>query len=119
MGTDGVIRYNREEHSFELRNSHGTQHLPWHPEKSFVGMYEEFARSLDTGQPQQMPTARDGIVASRIAQDATEEAIRTRQQPALSSSARATDVHLAPHDIPIDEMDLPLSSPTTRGNEST
>ena len=24
IGSDGVIRYNREEHSFELRNSHGT-----------------------------------------------------------------------------------------------
>jgi predicted dehydrogenase len=35
IGSDGVIRYNREEHSFELRNSHGTQWLAWHPEKNF------------------------------------------------------------------------------------
>lgn len=119
VGTDGVILYNREKHPFEVRNSRGTQHLPWHPEKSLVGMCKEFAHSLGAGQPQQMPTARDGVVASRIAQGAKQDAIRTRQQPALSSASRATDVYLVPHDTPIDEMDLPLSSPTTRGNELT
>lgn len=115
VGTDGTIRYNREEHSFQLRNSHGTQHLPWHPEKSFVGLYEEFARALESGSPRQMPTAQDGIMASRIAQAATEEAIRTRKQPELSSTARAEDVHLDPEEVPFDSMHLPMSSPTTRG----
>jgi predicted dehydrogenase len=115
IGTDGVIRYNREEHSFELRNSHGTQHLPWHPEKSFVGMYEEFAQALESGESQQMPTARDGIMASRIAQAATKEATQTRKQPRPSSTSRASDVHLDPDEVPLDAMDLPMSSPTTRG----
>ena len=39
----------REEHTFELRNSHGTQWLAWHPEKNFTGMYAEFQRALQTG----------------------------------------------------------------------
>ncbi|MEF8817696.1 MAG: Gfo/Idh/MocA family oxidoreductase [Salinibacter sp.] len=114
VGTDGVIRYNREEHAFELRNSHGTQHLPWHPEKSFVGMYEEFARALESGRPQQMPTARDGILASRIAQDATEQAIRERNQ-SPPDQEQAVDVQGDPHEIPLDAAHLPMSSPTTRG----
>lgn len=118
VGTDGVIRYNREEHSFEVRNSHGTQHLPWHPEKSFVGMYDEFARVLESGEPLQMPTARDGIRASQIAQQATEEAIRERRQAATSETIEGADIRAITRGIPLDEMDLPMSSPTTRGRES-
>ena len=49
IGTDGVIRYNREEHTFEVRNSRGTLHLPWYPEKNFRGMYEELARATRRG----------------------------------------------------------------------
>lgn len=111
IGTDGVIRYCREEHSFELRNSHGTQHLPWHPEKSFVGIYAEFARALASGRPGDMPTARDGILASRIARTATEEAIRNRDRPSRqhpSSRMPAADVPAFPDEIPVDFMHLPL-----------
>ncbi len=111
VGTDGVIRYNREEHSFELRNSHGTQHLPWHPEKSFAGMYHEFARALETGTPGDMPTAYDGIRATRIAAMATDEAIRNRDKPSRdcpSSKKRAVDVHPLPEEVPLDRLDLPL-----------
>lgn len=118
VGTDGVIRYSREEHSFELRNSHGTQYLPWHPEKSFVGLHAEFANALESGQPKEMPTARDGIRASRIAQAATEEAIRNRDQTSSVSPSknRAADVHVT-DEVPLDHMDLPMSSPTTRGDD--
>jgi len=113
IGTDGVIRYNREEHSFELRNSHGTHYLSWHPEKSFVGMYREFANALATGKPGDMPTARDGILASRIARTATEEAIRNRDKPSSNnpcSHMTAANVHADPEKIPIDFLDLPLKS---------
>lgn len=113
IGTDGVIRYNREEHAFELRNSHGTQHLPWHPEKSFVGIHAEFAKALQSGRPGDMPTARDGIKASRIAQAANEETIRTRKQPSMTGSpaeVRATDVHIISDEIAFDTMDLPIAS---------
>jgi predicted dehydrogenase len=80
IGTDGVIRYNREEHSFELRNSHGTHWLPWHPEKNFAGMHMEFAHALATGEARDMPTAMDGLLATRIARSATEEAIKSRER---------------------------------------
>jgi predicted dehydrogenase len=111
IGTDGVIRYSREEHAFELRNSFGTQHLPWHPEKSFAGMYEELVRALGSGRPGDMPTAGDGIRATRIARTATEQAIRDRDRPSRecpSSKCRAVDVRPLDARIPIDELDLPL-----------
>ncbi len=114
VGTDGVIRYDREEHSFVLRNSHGTQYLPWHPEKSFVGLYEAFAQALRSGEAGNMPTAQDGIAASRIAQTATEQAIREREQSSVdtpSSESRAADVHAAPQEVPLDHVDLPAPPP--------
>lgn len=109
IGTDGVIRYNREEHSFELRNSHGTQWLPWHGEKNFAGMHAEFARALARGTAGDMPTARDGLLATRIARLATEQAIEDRELPSKqhrSSLIRATDVHLQADEVPLDSMEL-------------
>jgi predicted dehydrogenase len=93
IGTDGVIRMNREEHSFELRNSHGTQWLAWHPEKNFAGMHAEFLHFLNTGDPHNLPTAEDGLLATRIARSATELAIRDRELCSAehrSTLARAT-----------------------------
>ncbi len=78
IGTDGVIRFNREEHSFELRNSYGTQYLAWHPEKNFRGMYDELLYVLTHPDDRNMPLAHDGLVATRIAREATEQAIRER-----------------------------------------
>ena len=78
IGTDGVLRYNREEHSFELRNSHGTQYLHWHGEKNFVGMYHEFAKALSTGQLGNLPSADDALAVTKIAEEATRQAIRDR-----------------------------------------
>jgi len=108
IGTDGVIRYNREEHSFEVRNSHGTQHLPWHPEKSFTGMYDEFARALKNGNPGDMPTADDGIIATRIATTAVDEAMRDRdraseEQPC--SLIRGNKIDALLHRVPMDTSD--------------
>ena len=78
IGTDGVIRYNREEHSFEIRNSQGTKYLPWEPEKNFLGMYKELHRALSTKKDGNMPLAEDGLAATRIARAATEDAISNR-----------------------------------------
>lgn len=110
IGTDGVIRYNREEHNFEIRNSHGTQWLPWHGEKNFAGMHAELARALTHGTPGDMPTARDGLLATRIARLATEQAIRDREAPSQahpSTLCRAKDVHLQPAEAPLDLLELP------------
>jgi predicted dehydrogenase len=116
IGTDGVIRYNREEHSFELRNSHGTQWLPWHGEKNFAGMHAEFARALARGTAGDMPTARDGLLATRIARLATEQAIRDRERPSTqhpSTLCRASDVHVQPDQVPLDVMEAPDEEPST------
>lgn len=97
IGTDGVIRYNREEHTFELRNSHGTQWLPWYPEKNFAGLFQEFAGVLASGKPGLMPTGQDGLIATRIARLATEQAMRDREPPSQehhSTKATSTNVKL-------------------------
>lgn len=108
IGTDGVIRYNREEHTFELRNSHGTQWLPWHPEKNFAGLFQEFARVLASGQPGLMPTGQDGLIATRIARLATEQAIHDREQPSQehhSTKAAAANIKLQPAQAAIVKME--------------
>jgi predicted dehydrogenase len=84
IGTDGVIRYNREEHSFEVRNSHGTRWMTWHAEKNFGGMYAEFSHALLTGESRNMPTAKDGLLATRIARKATRQAIHDREPSSQS-----------------------------------
>lgn len=56
-----------------------------------------------------------GIMASRIAQAATQQAIRTREQAAPSETGPAADVHAVENEIPLDHAHLPMSSPTTRG----
>jgi predicted dehydrogenase len=115
IGSDGVIRYNREEHSFELRNSHGTQWLAWHPEKNFAGMHSEFAHAISTGNPRDMPTARDGLLATRIARAATEEAIRDRehtsqQHPSTMVRAAVNDMSGATSPLDQDEPEEVPSS---------
>lgn len=108
IGTDGVIRYNREEHSFELRNSYGTQWLAWHPEKNFAGLHAEFARALVTGEPGDMPTADDGLKATRIAKLATEEAIANRERSSCehpSSLVRARQTVSEYRPSPLDQQE--------------
>ena len=99
IGTDGVIRYNREENSFEVRNSHGTRYISWHPEKNFGGMYHELHYALTNGDDRNMPLAKDGLAATRIARAATNQAICDRdpgscshhstEKPATMSQAMA------------------------------
>ena len=107
IGTDGVIRYNREEHSFEVRNSRGTRHLPWFPEKNFRGMYEEFVYALSTGQDRHMPSAGAGLAATRIARRATEQAMRERELPSQAhhSTMRRVDTSFLQSTVPADSAE--------------
>jgi len=82
IGTEGVIRYDREADLFDVRSSRGTQRLQRHHEKDFDGMYAAFARALETGDRGNLPSGEDGLIATRIARRATEEVIRTRLRPA-------------------------------------
>ena len=72
IGADGIIRYDRQARVFEVVNRHGTQQLPWYEEKNFEGMYAEFLRALQSGEPGDMPTGTDGALATRVAREATE-----------------------------------------------
>lgn len=88
IGTDGVIRWNREEHSFTVRNSRGTQHLPWHPEKNFRGMYQALADAMSRGEDGNLPTAQDGLAATRIARAATEQVIADRTESSRAHKSK-------------------------------
>ena len=57
----------------------GTPIKEFEPGKNFAGMYAAFARALDQGAPGDMPTGEDGLAATRIARDATNSIMRTRQ----------------------------------------
>jgi predicted dehydrogenase len=81
IGSDGLIRYDRQARVFELVNRAGTQRLHWTEEKNFEGMYAEFVKALQTGQAGNMPTADDGLAATRIARVATEEMAKGRVVP--------------------------------------
>jgi len=76
IGTDGIIRYDRNGWKFELRNGYETRELVGASEKNFTGMYHAWARALRTGDFSELPTGRDGIAATRIARTTTEECIR-------------------------------------------
>lgn len=78
IGADGIIRYDREAKVFELRDQNGTRTLPWDHEKNFAGTYAAFARALQTGHPGDLATGTDGLIATRIARTATEQAIAER-----------------------------------------
>lgn len=78
VGTGGVLRYDRNGWLLEARVGNGTVHVPGASEKNFAGMYQEFERALRTGDDGHMPTAKDGIIATRLAREATETAIRNR-----------------------------------------
>lgn len=105
IGTDGVIRYNREEHNFTVRNSQGTLHLPWHPEKNFRGMYEELARALREGSQGNMPTAVDGLAATRIARAATNKIIAERALNGPRSTMQRADGSLIAAAVPADSAE--------------
>jgi predicted dehydrogenase len=78
IGSGGVIRYDRNRKLFEVRSEYGTTQLPFSGEKNFEGMYEAFARALITRLPGDLPTARDGLEATRLSREATEAVIHNR-----------------------------------------
>lgn len=75
IGTDGIIRYDRDGWVFEVRTRYGTHRLPGASEKNFEGMYAAFGRALETGDTGELPTGFDGLRATQIAREATESVI--------------------------------------------
>jgi predicted dehydrogenase len=78
IGTEGLIRYDRESGLFEVRRKDGTDILNWSHEKNFEGMYSAWRDALQSGHLGNMPTGRDGLIATVLARTATEEAILKR-----------------------------------------
>ena len=79
LGTDGLIRYDRHGWFFEMRNSHETRVMQGSEEKNFVGMYHAWSRALRNGHlNDQLPTAHDGLLVTRIARKATQDVMATR-----------------------------------------
>jgi predicted dehydrogenase len=79
IGTEGVIRYHREARCFTMENVTGLHELEFHREKSFPGLYAEWASALATGQSDLLTSAEDGMRVVEIARTTTDEAIRNRR----------------------------------------
>lgn len=74
IGEGGLLRYDRNGYVLEARTGQETIRLPGASEKNFPGMYAALARRL-RGEPVVMPTAHDGLIATRIAREATDHLI--------------------------------------------
>ena len=81
IGTEGVIRYDGAAKTFTLDNASGSHSFPFHPEKNFTGMYQEFARALAEGGSALLPSAQEGLRVTDIAREATNQAISHRALP--------------------------------------
>lgn len=78
IGTEGVIRYDDGAQRFSMENDSGLHDFPFHPIKSFEGMYQEWARALETGHSDLLTRAEDGMRVVEIARTGTEIAMRNR-----------------------------------------
>jgi len=79
IGTEGVIRYDREAGSFTMEDGNGSHQFDFHHEKSFQGMYAEWARALVTGRSDLLASAEDGLRVADIARRITDELVRNRK----------------------------------------
>ena len=79
IGTEGVIRYDRNAGAFDIRTETGTQSLEWHYEKNFEVIYSAFATDLKNGNGTYLATGEDGLAATILARQGTEDAIRRRR----------------------------------------
>jgi predicted dehydrogenase len=85
IGTDGLIRFDRNHQTFEMVTAAGTETFAFANEKNFGGMYVAFERALRTGEPGDLASAREAMIATHIARSATDAAIheRTKQFAAI------------------------------------
>jgi hypothetical protein len=61
-----------------MENVAGSHEFEYHPEKSFAGMYAEWARVLGSGRSDLLTSAADGMRVVEIAREATNAAIQGR-----------------------------------------
>ncbi len=87
IGTGGMIRYDRDGWLLERRNGEGTLRVPGASEKDFAGMHAAFAQALATGDWSEMPSAEDGLEATRLARVSTESVIAMHAPREVSQTA--------------------------------
>ena len=78
IGTRGVIRYDREARSFTMDTADVTQVLEFHEEKNFIGMYAEWAATLEGRGSDLLTGAEEGMRVTEIAREGTESAVCAR-----------------------------------------
>jgi predicted dehydrogenase len=78
IGTDGVIRYDRERRSFRMENGRGSKAFKFHDVKDFVGLYRDYANFLRTGKSDLLTSAEAGLKVTDIARNATRIAMGNR-----------------------------------------
>ena len=80
IGTEGVIRYDRQQQSFTMEDGQGSHSLPFHPEKNFAGMYGEWAAVLHGRSAGLLAGAAEGMRVTEISRSATNQVIAARQK---------------------------------------
>ena len=83
IGTEEVIRYDRSAQRFTMEVAAGTEEFAFHSEKSFPGMYAEWAYALGAGRSELLPSAEDGLRVVDIARKATDSVIKNRMPDGL------------------------------------
>lgn len=78
IGTDGIIRYERNSDLFELRTHQYTEKLKHTGEKNFAVMYEHFANAMQKNDPGDLCTGEEAIRVTDIARLATDDIIEKR-----------------------------------------
>lgn len=78
IGTEGVIRYDRSTQLVIVHGKEEVVEIPHEDDLGFNGMYEELVNALKTGKSDMLANAEDGLIATRISRNSTNEAIAKR-----------------------------------------
>jgi predicted dehydrogenase len=78
IGDGGVLHYDRDGWQLEARGAE-THVGRGASEKNFHGMYEGLRDALTSGDPGDMPSGEDGLIATQLAHRATDEMIQRRK----------------------------------------
>ena len=84
IGTEGVIRYDRNQKSIIVHGKSESFELPHSDDLGFASMYKEVVSALDTGKTELLATGLDGLIATRISRESTEDAMRRRSEVVIA-----------------------------------
>lgn len=84
IGTEGVIRYDRNQKSIIVHGKSDSFELPHSDDLGFASMYKEVVSALDTGKTELLATGLDGLIATRISRESTEDAMRRRSEVVIA-----------------------------------